>query len=154
MLKPDVRHPPTRFLEPLAALSAVAAPAIVNARTGAVIATSAEVARTSSERRRGLLGRNGLPGGSALIIARCNAIHTIGMRFVIDVAFVDAQGCVRKIVYRLPPRRVAISPRARVTIEFAAGELEASALRVGDRLTLAPSTWRSADAGVVHPEIG
>jgi uncharacterized membrane protein (UPF0127 family) len=126
-----------RFLEPLEAPSAIAAPAIVNAHTGAVVATSAEVARTSSERRRGLLGRSGLPGGSALIIARCNAIHTIGMRFAIDVAFVDAQGCVRKIVSRLPPCRVAISPSARVTIEFAAGELEACGLRVGDRLSLA-----------------
>src|ERR1700682_5595453 len=104
MLKPDVRDRQTRFLEPLAALSAIAAPAIVNTRTGAVVATSAEVARTSSERRRGLLGRSGLPGGSALIIARCNAIHTIGMQFAIDVAFVDAQGWVGKIVYRLAAR--------------------------------------------------
>jgi uncharacterized protein len=129
-----------RFLEPLDTMSAVAAPAIVNAQTGAVVATSAEVARTSSERRRGLLGRSGLPGGSALIIARCNAIHTIGMQFAIDVAFVDAHGRVRKIVSRLPPCRIAISPGARVTIEFAAGELEARALRVGDRLSLVPST--------------
>jgi uncharacterized membrane protein (UPF0127 family) len=128
------------FLEPLETMSAVAAPAIVNAQTGAIVATTAEVARTSSERRRGLLGRSGLPGGSALIIARCNAIHTIGMQFAIDVAFVDALGCVRKIVSRLPPCRIAISPGARVTIEFAAGELEARALRVGDRLSLVPST--------------
>jgi uncharacterized membrane protein (UPF0127 family) len=131
-----------RFLEPLeprGALASIAALAIVNARTGAVVATSAEVARTSSDRRRGLLGRSGLPGGSALVISRCNAIHTIGMQFAIDVAFVDANGCVRKIVYRLPPRRIAISPGARVTIEFAAGELEARALRVGDLLSLAPS---------------
>src|SRR6202049_3441617 len=128
MLKPDVRDPQTRSLEPLDALSAIAAPAIVNAQTAAVVATSAEVARTSSERRRGLLGRSGLPGGSALIIARCNAIHTIGMQFAIDVAFVDAHGCVRKIVSRLQPCRIAISPSARVTIEFAAGELEARAL--------------------------
>jgi uncharacterized membrane protein (UPF0127 family) len=127
-------------LEPLGALANIAALAIVNARTGAMVATSAEVARTSSERRRGLLGRTGLPGGSALVISRCNAIHTIGMQFAIDVAFVDAQGCVRKIVSRLPPSRIAISPRARVTIEFAAGELEARALRVGDLLSLAPST--------------
>jgi uncharacterized membrane protein (UPF0127 family) len=146
MLEPGVGDPQTRFLEPLEALSAIAAPTIVNARTGAVVATSAEVARTSRERRRGLLGRSGLPGGSALIIARCNAIHTIGMQFAIDVAFVDAQGCVRKIVYRLPPCRIAISPRARVTIEFAAGELEARALRVGDRLTLAPSRPITAPA--------
>ena len=62
------------------------------------------------------------------------------MQFAIDVAFVDANGCVRKIVYRLPPRRIAISPGARVTIEFAAGELEARALRVGDLLSLAPSS--------------
>ncbi len=109
-----------KFLDPLETLSD---PTLVNAQTGAVIASSVEVARTSATRRRGLLGREGLPTGSALVITRCNAIHTMGMQFAIDVAFIDADGCVRKIVHRLRPRRIAIAPRAWAVIELAAGGL-------------------------------
>jgi uncharacterized membrane protein (UPF0127 family) len=126
-----------KFLDPLEQLSD---PALVNAQTGAVIAGTLEIARTSAARRRGLLGREGLPPGAAFLITRCNAIHTIGMQFAIDVAFVDSQGCVKKIVRSLPPRRFAIAPRAWVTIELAAGELQPGELHVGDRLYLAPST--------------
>jgi uncharacterized membrane protein (UPF0127 family) len=125
-----------KFLDPLEQLSD---PVLVNAQTGAVIADSVEVARTSAERRKGLLGRNGLPPRSALVITRCNAIHTIGMQFPIDVAFVDSAGRVRKIVYDLPPRRFAIAPLAWVTIELAAGELQRDRLHIGDCVYLAPS---------------
>lgn len=127
---------PSPFLEPLDTLTE---PTLVNAQTGTLIASSVEVARTSAARRRGLLGRDGLPHGSALAISRCNAIHTIGMRFAIDVVFVDSEGCVRKIVCGLPPWRIAISPPARVVIEFGAGELQPYGLHVGDRLALSPS---------------
>ena len=133
-----------KFLDPLETLSN---PTLVHAQTGAVIATSVEVARTSATRRRGLLGRQGLRPGSAIVITRCNAIHTIGMQFAIDVAFVDADGCVRKIVYRLRPWRMAMAPRAWAVIELAAGGLHRESLHVGDRVYLAP---RSSDM----PETG
>lgn len=112
---------------------------LVNARTEAVLATAVEVAQTSVARRRGLLGRTGLPSGSALVLTRCNAVHTIGMRFAIDVAFVDAVGLVRRIVRDLRPWRMAVSPFASMAIEFGGGELRGAALRVGDRLYLDPS---------------
>ena len=53
---------------------------------------SAEVADSRSARRRGLLGRDGLDG--ALVIQRCRWIHTLGMRFPIDVAYLDHDGAV------------------------------------------------------------
>jgi uncharacterized membrane protein (UPF0127 family) len=134
-----------KFLDPLDTLSD---PTLVHAQTGAVIATSVEVARTSATRRRGLLGRKGLPPGSAIVITRCNAIHTIGMQFAIDVAFVDADGCVRKIVYRLRPRRIAIAPRAWAVIELAAGQLHPDRLHVGDRVYLAPRSSDVPEAGI------
>lgn len=40
-----------------------------------------------AERRRGLLGRDSLNG--ALLIDKCRSVHTIGMRFALDVAFVS-----------------------------------------------------------------
>jgi uncharacterized membrane protein (UPF0127 family) len=118
---------------------------LVNARTETVLASSVEVARTSAARRRGLLGRNELPRGSALVISRCNAIHTIGMRFAIDVAFVDSGGRVKKIVTGLPPWRIAVSPLASMAIEFTAGVLQPDVLRVGDWLYLVPQQPNSRD---------
>ena len=38
-------------------------------------------------RLRGLLGRDGLPAGTGLWIRPCNAVHTLGMRFAIDIVF-------------------------------------------------------------------
>jgi uncharacterized membrane protein (UPF0127 family) len=109
--------------------------ALVNARTNEVVASSVEVARTRGERRRGLLGRTGLPAGAALVLTPCNAIHTIGMRFAIDVVFIDRKGRVRKIVRSLPPWRMAMAPLASATIELSAGELRPDGLQVGDRVT-------------------
>jgi uncharacterized membrane protein (UPF0127 family) len=110
---------------------------LLNQRTGCVIATDVEVASTSAQRRRGLLGRDGLAAGAALVITRCNSIHTIGMRFAIDVAFVDSSGRVRKIVRGLRPWRMAISLLASTAIEFAAGELDGR-LDVGDCVERVP----------------
>jgi len=104
---------------------------LVNARTEQPVALTIELANTRATRRRGLLGRDGLASGAALVLTPCNAVHTIGMRFAIDVVFVDSRGLVRKIVHNLPPWRMA-------TIELAAGELASEDLRVGDRLYLSP----------------
>ena len=52
-------------------------------------ADSAHVFHTS---RKGLLGRDGVEG--ALVIAPCRWVHTIGMRFPIDVAYLDDEGFV------------------------------------------------------------
>jgi uncharacterized protein len=113
---------------------------LVNARTDRPVASAVELADTRATRRRGLLGRDGLPPGAALMLRPCNAVHTVGMRFPIDVAFVDSRGVVRKIVQNLPPWRMAISPLSRTTIELAAGALDQDALRVGDQVRLIPDT--------------
>jgi uncharacterized membrane protein (UPF0127 family) len=111
---------------------------LINERTGETIADIIEIARTRRERRRGLLGRDGLPRGSALVLTPCNAIHTVGMRFPIDVAFVDKRGRVRRIVRKLGPSRIKICLRARTTIECPSGQLEEIRLQVGDQVKLVP----------------
>jgi uncharacterized protein len=90
------------------------------------------------ERMRGLLGRPPLQPGEALLIAPCNAVHTIGMTYPLDVVFVDAQGIVLKLCKHLPQLRMAKSFGARMTIELAAGEIERMSLKIGDQLQ-----WRS-----------
>jgi uncharacterized protein len=118
--------------------------ALINATTKSTLASSVELADTSALRRRGLLGRDAMGEGSAMVITRCNAVHTIGMRFRIDVAFVDSQGRVRKIVEDLGPWRIALSPLATTVIEFPAGALKNGALLPGDRVSLVGAAGEAA----------
>ena len=53
-------------------------------RDGTVLA-ALEIARDGAARRKGLLGRDGLEG--ALLIDGCRWVHTLGMRFAVDVAY-------------------------------------------------------------------
>jgi len=60
---------------------------IVNLTRGTVVADKAEIADTGAKARTGLLKHAGLAPGEGLWIAPCEAIHTFGMRFPIDVVF-------------------------------------------------------------------
>ena len=111
---------------------------LVNARNDDTIASEVELASTRATRRRGLLGRDALGAASALIIAPCCAIHTVGMRFAIDVIFVDRKGRVVRTAAAVPPWRIAIAPRAYAAIEMAAGSAAARGVQVGDELALRP----------------
>jgi uncharacterized protein len=116
--------------------------ALMNSRSGAVIASSVELAMTSAERRRGLLGRDRMEPDSAIVITRCNAVHTFWMRFAIDIAFVDSTGTVKKIVEALVPWRMSGTLFASTVIEFPAGTLKNGALQVGDRVYLTAEPGR------------
>ena len=123
------------FLHPLIARTRVRC-ALVNDRTGVLVAHDVEAALDSRSRRKGLLGRTGMQEGQALIIAPCGAIHTCGMRFPIDVVFVARDGRVLKIVERLAAWRIAGSLRALATVELAAGQASRVGLSEGDRLVV------------------
>ena len=79
------------------------ATALVNRRTGRVLATSVEIARTRATRRRGLLGRDSMDPSGAFLLSPCCAIHTAFMRFAIDVVFVDKRGSIVSILHELQP---------------------------------------------------
>jgi uncharacterized membrane protein (UPF0127 family) len=100
-------------------------------RDGEVLAT-AEVARTRRERSRGLLGRDGFTG--ALVFRKCRRVHTIGMRFAIDVAFCDADGLVLRTSTLRPGRFSPLVWHSKLVIEAEAGAFERWNLRVGDKV--------------------
>ena len=81
------------------------------------------------DRVRGLLGRDGLAPGEGMLFPRCNAIHTVGMKFPIDVAFLGRDGRPVKLVRSVPPGRLLVwgGWRARTTVEAAAGWIPPSA---------------------------
>lgn len=108
---------------------------LVHASSGRVLATTVRGAFDSASRREGLLKQVAWPEGSALIIAPCQAVHTVGMHFPIDVLFVDRAGLVVKVRERVPPWRMAGAFRAFATIELPAGTL-AGQVRPGDVVTI------------------
>jgi uncharacterized membrane protein (UPF0127 family) len=110
--------------------------ALMNARSGGMVATTTELAVTRSARRKGLLDRAALDPSSALVLAPCLMVHTAFMRFAIDVIFVDRAGRVVRIVPDLVPWRIAASFGAYATVELAAGALVSRDVAVGDYLYL------------------
>lgn len=114
--------------------------ALMNERTRQPVATSVEIAATRQSRRRGLLGRQGLAEAAAMLLAPCAAVHTVGMRFAIDVVFVDRQGYAVKVVRGLRPWRIALASGARAVIEMPAGSLGGEQVQPGDRLYLTPAS--------------
>ena len=116
---------------------------LVNERTRERVANSVEIAATRKSRRRGLLGRERLDAASAMLLAPCAAVHTAGMRFAIDVVFVDRQGYAVKVVRDLRPWRIALAAGARAVIEMPAGTLQCDRVLPGDRLYLAPTSAES-----------
>jgi uncharacterized protein len=104
-------------------------------RNGEVLA-SADVAATSSERRRGLLGRDGVDG--ALVLQPCRQVHTIGMRFPIDVIWCAEDGQVLRVATMSPWRVSRFVWRARFVIEAQEGAASRWSLRVGDAVEVRP----------------
>jgi uncharacterized membrane protein (UPF0127 family) len=100
-------------------------------RSGEVLA-SVEVARSRRGRRRGLLGRDSLDG--ALLLQPASSVHTIGMRFPIDVAFLDDDGVVLRTVCMQPHRVGRPTPRAHSVLEAEAGTFARWGLKRGDVL--------------------
>jgi uncharacterized membrane protein (UPF0127 family) len=93
-----------------------------------------EVATSLPSRIRGLLGRDGLDG--ALLLRPASSVHTIGMRFPIDVAFCDRHLVVLDVI-TLPRHRVARPRlRARSVLEAPAGAFTGWALVRGSRLAI------------------
>ena len=86
------------------------------------------------ERARGLIGRDGHEG--ALVLPRCRWVHTIGMRFPIDVAYLDADGVVLKTVQMRRYRIGLPVPWARTVVEAEAGAFGRWGIHAGDVVEL------------------
>jgi uncharacterized membrane protein (UPF0127 family) len=99
-------------------------------REGEVLA-GLEVANGLLARTRGLLGRDGIEGA---MLIKAMSVHTVGMRFAIDVAWCD-KSLVVLATRTLVPYRIGLPrPKARYVIEARAGAFEQWHLRPGDQL--------------------
>ncbi|HEV2766848.1 MAG TPA: DUF192 domain-containing protein [Acidimicrobiales bacterium] len=96
------------------------------------VLASLEVATSMADRSRGLLGRDGVEG--AMLLRPARSVHTLGMRFDLDVAFCDAGMVVLDTVTMRRWRLGLPRWHARCVLEAEAGAFERWRLRRGDRL--------------------
>jgi uncharacterized membrane protein (UPF0127 family) len=108
-----------------------------NKTRNVVVARRVVWAGTSDARRKGLLGRDRIDRQEGMYIVPTQWIHMFGMRFPIDVAFLDDNGRVLQVHHRLKPNRLSrIVWRAEGALELAAGTLEETGTTIGDFIEL------------------
>lgn len=121
---------------------------ILNLTRETIIATQAEVAETGEKRRKGLLGRKGLSAGAGLWIVPCESVHTFAMKFPIDLVYLDRNRRVKKIRNNVRPWKMSACFSAHSVIELAAGTINDTQTRPGDRLA-----FRQVPPGEPSPQI-
>ena len=139
----------SHFLQPLLRRNAPPV-ALLNERTGLVVASRVEAAIDSGTRNRGLMGRDGLDDGHALVLAPCWAVHTWRMRFPIDILFTARDGRVLKTATNVLPGRIKAALSAFATIEMRAGTLAGGSVLPGDRLHLGSPAGAGQAANKTH----
>jgi uncharacterized membrane protein (UPF0127 family) len=80
------------------------------------------VAAGRRARRRGLAHLDALPADHALLLEHCRSVHTFGMRFALDLLWLDAGGALVRHDRAVGPRRLRSCLAARAVIETVAGD--------------------------------
>jgi uncharacterized protein len=111
----------------------------VNLTRGTVLAQELEVTGTGKQRRKGLLGRDGLPPGEGLWIIPCESVHTFFMRFPIDLVYLDKKDRIRKVRSAVGAWRLSTCLSAHSVIELPAGTIRATETQRGDQLEFHPA---------------
>jgi len=112
------------------------------------VAERVVVAAAFWSRFRGLMFRSGWGQDGGMMLIPCRQVHTFGMRFPIDVAFLDSQDRIVRIIPALPPGRISPYVReARSILELPAGTLERVGASVGDFLLITGDGGETRHAG-------
>jgi len=104
---------------------------------GRVVVPRCRIADGFFSRLRGLLGRRGLEPGEGLLLSPSSSVHTLFMRFPIDVVFLDRGLRVVGVSAEVRPWRLTGRRGARHVLELAAGQARARRICAGERLTFA-----------------
>jgi uncharacterized protein len=108
---------------------------VLNETKGTVVAQNVRLADGIWSRFCGLMMRRSLPEGDGLLLTPSSSIHTLFMRFSIDVLFLDREHNVVKVVQEIKPYRAALS-KGHSALELAAGSAAKAGVEEGDRLVL------------------
>jgi hypothetical protein len=109
---------------------------VQNITRGKLLADRAASANTSSTRRTGLLKHTQLDKGDGLWIVPSEGVHTFGMKFAIDVLFLDKKRRVKKMRPNMVRGRIAMSFLSHSTLELPAGTIAETGTQAGDQLEM------------------
>ena len=108
---------------------------IINKSNNKLLADKVKIAGNFIDRLVGLLNRSDLSMGEGLLIVSCNSIHSFGMRFNFDAAFLDKNNKVVHVIKKMRAWRVSpIIFKAHSVLELPAGALNEAEVKIGDYL--------------------
>jgi len=97
-------------------------------------------------RLRSMLARPAPGPGEGLLLTPCSSVHMYGMRFPLDIAFLDGRGTVVAIYPSLAPgSRTRWHRNAAHALELSAGALLESGTSIGDVLAWSAISAASAE---------
>ena len=84
---------------------------------------------------RGLLGRECLHEGRGFLIPACRSVHTMFMRFPIDVVYIDKAMTVQRVRKNMKPFRLSFCAGASAVLELASGGAQRMGIKSGARIS-------------------
>lgn len=124
--------------------------------TGRCIARHVHLACSFQARCLGLMSRSVMRKEEGLLLIPGGSIHTLGMRFPIDVVFLNRQMRILGLAEHVRPWRIRVAPRGtRRVLELAAGQIAAHRLKQGIYLIVNDGAGGKPDHGqLAHMRIG
>jgi uncharacterized membrane protein (UPF0127 family) len=120
---------------------------------GRCIARQVRVADSFFARSLGLLRDRSMSEQQGLLLIPGGSVHTIGMRFPIDVVFLDRRMCVLDVAPHVAPQRFCLAPpRTARVLELAAGRIAAVGLLIGTYL-IVPHESDPVDESDARPRL-
>ena len=114
---------------------------LINITKNNIVADNIIIADKFWARMRGLMWEKEIMEDEGLLLAPCNAVHMMFMRFPIDVIFLDKDFVVVKILDKLKPWRTSPIVRgAYQVIELKAGVSVKRGINIGDKLSVKEKT--------------
>ncbi len=83
---------------------------------------------------KGLLGTRRLPAEQGLLLPGCSGIHMFGMRYPLDIIYLDRDGKILKVVAELQPWQISGCLQAAAVLEVGSGTAARQGWQAGVRL--------------------
>jgi uncharacterized membrane protein (UPF0127 family) len=104
--------------------------------TSSELKLSVKMADSYFTRLVGLIGKSQMDENEGLLLKKCKSIHTIGMRYNLDLVFMDKTGKVLKCAEGIKPFRTASAKGAYYALELNQGVIQTQGIRVNEQLQL------------------
>ena len=110
---------------------------LFNVNINKIIASDIYIADNFFTRFTGLLNKTELPTDTGLWIIPCNSIHTIGMKFNIDVIFLNKENTVVHLMEDVKPYRLSpIIISAHSVVELLPGTIKNTGTQTGHQIEI------------------